>query len=115
MTIEASPFATDQAWADSYTAELTLTMVVSISSIIDLLVNEVSHPRTSTIVVLGIAILLLFAGFQSRGSRRRVAAQMALLDALSNEINAQPSAVVEIPSEVEPDYEDEMDDDIELV
>ena len=115
VTIEASPFATDQAWADSYTAELTLTMVVSISSIIDLLVNEVSHPRTSTIVVLGIAILLLFAGFQSRGSRRRVAAQMALLDALSNEINAQPSAVVEIPSEVEPDYEDEMDDDIELV
>ena len=90
-------------------------MVVSISSIIDLLVNEVSHPRTSTIVVLGIAILLLFAGFQSRSSRRRVAAQMALLDALSNEINAQPSAVVEIPSEVEPDYEDEMDDDIELV
>ena len=115
VTIEASPFATDQAWADSYTAELTLTMVVSISSIIDLLVNEVSHPRTSTIVVLGIAILLLFAGFQSRSSRRRVAAQMALLDALSNEINAQPSAVVEIPSEVEPDYEDEMDDDIELV
>ena len=115
VNIEASPFATDQAWADSYTAELTLTMVVSIASVFDLLVNEVTHPRTSTIIIAGLAILLLFAGFQSRMSRRRVAAQMALLDALSNEMNTQPSIEVEAPSITEPQYEDSMDDDIELV
>ena len=115
VSVEASPFATDQAWPDYYTAELTLTMVVSITSVFDLLVNEVTHPRTSTIIVAGLAILLLFAGFQSRMSRRRVAAQMALLDALSNEMNAQPSIEVEAPSTTEPQYEDPMDDDIELV
>ena len=115
VSVEASPFATDQAWPDSYTAELTLTMVVSIASVFDLLVNEVTHPRTSTIIVAGLAILLLFAGFQSRMSRRRVAAQMALLDALSNEMNAQPTIEVEAPSITEPQYEDSMDDDIELV
>ena len=115
VSVEASPFATDQAWPDYYTAELTLTMVVSIASVFDLLVNEVTHPRTSTIIVAGLAILLLFAGFQSRMSRRRVAAQMALLDALSNEMNAQPSIEVEAPSITEPQYEDPMDDDIELV
>ena len=115
VSVEASPFATDQAWPDHYTAELTLTMVVSITSVFDLLVNEVTHPRTSTIIVAGLAILLLFAGFQSRMSRRRVAAQMALLDALSNEMNAQPSIEVEAPSITEPQYEDSMDDDIELV
>ena len=115
VSVEASPFATDQAWPDYYTAELTLTMVVSIASVFDLLVNEVTHPRTSTIIVAGLAILLLFAGFQSRMSRRRVAAQMALLDALSNEMNAQPSIEVEAPSITEPQYEDSMDDDIELV
>ena len=115
VSVEASPFATDQAWPDSYTAELTLTMVVSIASVFDLLVNEVTHPRTSTIIVAGLAILLLFAGFQSRMSRRRVAAQMALLDALSNEMNAQPSIETEAPSITEPQYEDPMDDDIELV
>ena len=115
VSVEASPFATDQAWPDHYTAELTLTMVVSITSVFDLLVNEVTHPRTSTIIVAGLAILLLFAGFQSRMSRRRVAAQMALLDALSNEMNAQPSIEVEAPRITEPQYEDPMDDDIELV
>ena len=115
VSVEARPFATDQAWPDSYTAELTLTMVVSIASVFDLLVNEVTHPRTSTIIVAGLAILLLFAGFQSRMSRRRVAAQMALLDALSNEMNAQPSIEVEAPRITEPQYEDPMDDDIELV
>ncbi len=115
VSVEASPFATDQAWPDYYTAELTLTMVVSIASVFDLLVNEVTHPRTSTIIVAGLAILLLFAGFQSRMSRRRVAAQMALLDALSNEMNAQPSIEVEAPRITEPQYEDPMDDDIELV
>ncbi len=115
VSVEASPFATDQAWPDHYTAELTLTMVVSIASVFDLLVNEVTHPRTSTIIVAGLAILLLFAGFQSRMSRRRVAAQMALLDALSNEMNAQPSIEVEAPRITEPQYEDPMDDDIELV
>ena len=90
-------------------------MVVSIASVFDLLVNEVTHPRTSTIIIAGLAILLLFAGFQSRMSRRRVAAQMALLDALSNEMNTQPSIEVEAPSITEPQYEDSMDDDIELV
>ena len=48
-------------------------------------------------------------------SRRRVAAQMALLDALSNEMNAQPNIEVEAPSTNVPQYEDSMDDDIELV
>ena len=90
-------------------------MVVDISSVIDLLMNEVMHPRGSTIVVLGIALLLLFAGFQSRNSRRRVAAQMALLDALSNEMNVQPVVEEEIGEihDESPDYD--IDDDIELV
>ena len=115
VRVEASPFATDKAWPEEYTAKLTLTMVVDISSVIDLLMNEVMHPRGSTIVVLGIALLLLFAGFQSRNSRRRVAAQMALLDALSNEMNVQPVVEEEIGEihDESPDYD--IDDDIELV
>ena len=115
VVVKASPFATDQAWPEEFTAELSLTMVVDISSIIDLLVNEITHPRGSTWIVLGVAVLLVFAGFQSRLSRQRVAAQMALLDALSNEMQAEPSVEVESTPTIEIPDEDAFDDDIELV
>ena len=115
VLVKASPFATDQAWPEEFTAELSLMMVVDISSIIDLLVNEITHPRGSTWIVLGVAVLLVFAGFQSRLSRQRVAAQMALLDALSNEMQAEPSVEVESAPTIEIPDEDAFDDDIELV
>ena len=66
VQITATPFDTEQSWPEQYTAEATVTMTVGISSLLDILINEITHPRLSTMAISLVGILLLFAGIQSR-------------------------------------------------
>ena len=121
ITITAEPHDTEQSWPDEFTAEKNLNMVVGIDGIFDRLINEVTNPRASTLIVMVVAILLIFAGVQSRMNRRKWAAQLALIEAMKEAENED----LDIDSEedyhtpiVEEEEEEEMvydDDDIELV
>ena len=96
-------------------------MVVGIDGIFDRLINEVTNPRASTLIVMVVAILLIFAGVQSRMNRRKWAAHLALIEAMKEAENED----LDIDSEedyhtpiVEEEEEEQMvydDDDIELV
>jgi len=121
ITITAEPHDTEQSWPDEFTAEKNLNMVVGIDGIFDRLINEVTNPRASTLIVMVVAILLMFAGIQSRMNRRKWAAHLALLEAMKesedDHLNEDSEEEFEIPI-VEEEEEEEMvydDDDIELV
>jgi len=121
IQITATPFDTEQSWPEEYTATITVTITVGISSLLDILVNEITHPRLSTMVIGLVSILLLFAGVQSRMNRRRWTAHLAYLESLGGgdedeetegEDSDLPSPVTSIEEEDSDDYED---DEIELV
>jgi len=121
IQITATPFDTEQSWPEEYTATITVTVTVGISSLLDILVNEITHPRLSTMVIGLVSILLLFAGVQSRMNRRRWTAHLAYLESLGGgdddeetegEDSDLPSPVTSIEEEDSDDYED---DEIELV
>ena len=121
VQITATPFDTEQSWPEEYTATTTVTLTVGISSLLDILVNEITHPRLSTMVIGLVSILLLFAGVQSRMNRRRWTAHLAYLESLGggdedeeteDEDSDLPSPVTSIEEEDSDDYED---DEIELV
>ena len=122
VQITATPFDTEQSWPEEYTATITVTVTVGISSLLDILVNEITHPRLSTMVIGLVSILLLFAGVQSRMNRRRWTAHLAYLESLGgggdgdeeteDEDPDLPSPVTSIEEEDLDDYED---DEIELV
>jgi len=121
VQITATPFDTEQSWPEEYTATTTVTLTVGISSLLDILVNEITHPRLSTMVIGLVSILLLFAGVQSRMNRRRWTAHLAYLESLGGgdedeetegEDSDLPSPVTSIEEEDLDDYED---DEIELV
>ena len=96
-------------------------MVVGIDAIFDRLVNEITNPRASTLIVMVVAILLVFGGIQSRMNRRKWAAHLALLDAMKDEgeEDEEEDMGEDIPAPVTEEEEpDEMvydDDDIELI
>ncbi len=79
-----------------------------------------AHPRPITLVLVLVSVLLLFAGIQSRLNRRRWAAQMRMLESLSDDdIQVQENSS-EIPAPVtvaeEPRGVDRYDDDeVELL
>ena len=121
VVVTATPFDTEQSWPDEYTATTTVTMTVGISSLIDILINEITHPRLSTMVIAVVGILLLFAGIQSKMNRRRWATHLAFLEALggdddegegASEDSDLPAPVTAVEEEESDDYED---DEIELV
>jgi len=120
ISVSATPLDTEQGFPDSFTAKFTLNAEVEIGSILDILVNEATHPRPITLVLLVVTVLLLFAGVQSRMNRRRWAAQMEMIEALSDESSDHISVEPDIPAPVTsasslsevPRYED---DDVELV
>jgi len=121
VQITATPFDTEQSWPEEYTATTTVTMTVGISSLLDILVNEITHPRLSTMVIGLVGILLLFAGIQSRMNRRRWTAHLTYLESLGggdgdegdeDEDSDFPAPVTSIEEEESDDYED---DEIELV
>ena len=96
-------------------------MVVGIDGIFDRLINEVTNPRASTLIIMVVGILLIFAGVQSRMNRRKWAAHLALLEAMKEADNDDVITGSEEVSEtaiIEEEEEQEMvydDDDIELV
>jgi hypothetical protein len=121
VQITATPFDTEQSWPEEYTATTTVTMTVGISSLLDILVNEITHPRLSTMVIGLVGILLLFAGIQSGMNRRRWTAHLTYLESLGggdedekdeDEDSDFPAPVTSIEEEESDDYED---DEIELV
>ena len=121
ITITAEPHDTEQSWPDAFTAEKNLNMVVGIDGIFERLINEITNPRASTLIVMVVAILLLFAGVQSRMNRRKWAAHLALIEAM-NESESVPEEAVDdsqlsspIIEEEEPEEMVYDDDDIELV
>ncbi len=120
ISVTATPLDTEQSFSESETAKFTLTAIVEIGSFIDIIVNEVSHPRPITLVLVVVSILLLFAGFQSRINRRRWAAQMDMIESLSDSENEDAINPSEIPAPVtaeeEPVGVDRYDDeDVELI
>ena len=86
-----------------------------------LLINEVTHPRISTVVIAVIATLLIFGGIQSRMNRRKWAAHIAYLEAINSddEVVDEDEGIDETPEPIVSDEPvDDMiydDDDIELV
>ena len=121
VQITATPFDTEQSWPEEYTATTTVTMTVGISSLLDILINELTPPRLSTMVIGLVGIQLLFAGVQSRMNRRRWTAHLAYLESLGGgdedeegegDDSDLPAPVTSIEEEESDDYED---DEIELV
>ena len=125
VLVTAEPHDTEQSWSEEFTAKTTVTMVVGINSIIQLLINEITHPRASTIIITVVSILLIFGGIQSRMNRRKWAAHIAYLEALNvgseseeedgedeDEGEGIPSPVTQEEAPQRMVYED---DDIELV
>jgi hypothetical protein len=119
--VTATPLDTTQSWSDDYTAKKTVDMTVGLSSIISIIINEVTHPRPLTLVSSIVGILLIFAGIQSGLNRRRWASHMALIEALNNDEEEDEDAVEEddipapVTSEIDDGVERYEDDEIELV
>jgi hypothetical protein len=121
ISITASPLDTEQSFSDDFTAKFELNAIIEISSISEIVINEITHPRFSTMIFALVAILIIFAGLQSRMNRRKWAAQMAYLEMISNDdnddLNTQqevdiPSPIIKAEEEIPTRYDQ---DDIELV
>jgi hypothetical protein len=117
---------TSQSWPDDYTAKKTVLMTVDLgNNVFDILVNELSHPRPLTLIVLVVGVLLIIAGVQSNMNRRRWASHMALIDSMNkddddDDDDDQGQEESDIPDpitsiEQPPDSNRYGDDDIELV
>ena len=112
---------TSQSWSDEYTAKKTVLMTVDLGNVLDILVNELSHPRPLTLIVLVVGVLLIIAGVQSNMNRRRWASHMALIDSMNkddgdDEGQEEPDIPEPITSIEQPlDSNRYDDDDIELV
>ncbi|HIL67232.1 MAG TPA: hypothetical protein EYG45_01050 [Candidatus Poseidoniales archaeon] len=120
ISVIATPLDTDQSFSESLTAKFTLTAIVEIGSFVDIIVNEMSHPRPITLVLVLVSVLLLFAGVQSRLNRRRWAGQMRMIESISDDETESQETTLEIPTPVtvvdEPKgVERYDDDDVELV
>jgi hypothetical protein len=120
ITVTATPLDTEQSFPESLTAKFTLTAIVQIGSFVDIIVNEMTHPRPITLVLVLVSVLLLFAGIQSRLNRRRWAAQMRMLEILSDDEAEVQENTPEIPAPVTVEEEHRGvdkydDDDVELI
>ena len=114
---------TSQSWSDEYTAKKTVLMTVDLGNVFDILVNELSHPRPLTLIVLVVGVLLIIAGVQSNMNRRRWASHMALIDSMNKnddddddqgqEESDIPEPITSIEQPLDSNRYD--DDDIELV
>ena len=110
---------TSQSWSDDYTAKKTVIMTVDLGNVIDIIINEITHPRPLTMIVLVVGFLLIIAGVQSSMNRRKWASHMALIESMNRDED-EDNEVVEIEESVpviedSPDPNRYDDDDIELV
>tara|TARA_B110000444_G_scaffold14330_2_gene12305 strand:+ start:19764 stop:22706 length:2943 start_codon:yes stop_codon:yes gene_type:complete len=121
IIISASPLDTQQSFSDDYTAKFTLDAVIEISSVTEIILNELTHPRLSTMILGLVGVLLLFAGIQSRMNKRKWAAQMAYLEVISatennnNEVDQMPEIPEPILEEIDNSIDRYEEEDIELV
>ncbi|HJM24284.1 MAG TPA: hypothetical protein QF821_01390 [Candidatus Thalassarchaeaceae archaeon] len=120
ISVTATPLDTEQSFSESLTAKFTLSAIVEIGSFVDIIVNEMTHPRPITLVLVLVSVLLLFAGIQSRVNRRRWSAQMRMIESLSDQETESQDSLSEIPTpvtlEVEPSgIERYDDDDVEMI
>ncbi|MDG1541020.1 MAG: hypothetical protein P8Q46_05685 [Candidatus Thalassarchaeaceae archaeon] len=120
ISVTATPLDTEQSFPESLSAKFTLTAIVEIGSFVDIIVNEMAHPRPITLVLVLVSVLLLFAGIQSRLNRRRWAAQMRMLETLSDDEVEVQENTPEIPAPVTVEEEHRgvdkyEDDDVELI
>ena len=120
IMVTATPLDTEQSFSESLTAKFTLTAIVEIGSFVDIIVNEMAHPRPITLVLVLVSVLLLFAGIQSRLNRRRWAAQMSMLESLSeDEVHVEenpPEIPAPVTAKEESSEADRYDDeDVELL
>ncbi|MDA7555750.1 hypothetical protein N8809_03800 [Euryarchaeota archaeon] len=113
---------TSQSWSDEYTAKKTVLMTVDLGNVLDILVNELSHPRPLTLIVLVVGVLLIIAGVQSNMNRRRWASHMALIDSMNkndddDDQGQEESDIPEPITSIEQPLDSNRyeDDDIELV
>jgi|TARA_B110000116_G_scaffold38877_1_gene31047 hypothetical protein len=112
---------TSQSWSDDYTAKKTVYMTVDLGNIFDIVVNELSHPRPLTLIILVVGVLLIIAGIQSNFNRRRWASHMALIESMNEDDDLiEDGEDSDIPTPVKssedaPDTSRYADDDIELV
>ena len=112
---------TSQSWSDEYTAKKTVQMTVDLGNVFDIVVNELSHPRPLTLIMLLVGVLLIIAGIQSNMNRRRWASHMALIDSMNRDDSVdEDDDIPVIPESVESVEESSDsgrydDDDIELV
>ena len=98
-------------------------MTVDLGNVIDIVINEISHPRPLTIIVLVVGFLLIVAGVQSSMNRRRWASHMALIESMNmdaddvednDEIDEELDETIS-SSEQFSDPNRYDDDDIELI
>ncbi len=120
ITVTATPLDTEQSFSESETAKFTLNAIVEIGSFTDIILNEISHPRPISLVLVVVGVILLFAGVQSRINRRRWMAQMDMIESLSEPETAESDELSEIPAPVtaqeEPIGVEKYDDeDVELI
>jgi F0F1-type ATP synthase assembly protein I len=94
-------------------------MTVDLGNVIDILVNEISHPRPLTLIVLVVGFLLIIAGVQSSMNRRKWASHMALIESMNRDqedVDEKVEIEESMPDIKElPDSNRYDDDDIELV
>ncbi len=120
IIISAAPLDTQQSFSDDFTSEFTLNAIIEISSIGEIIINELTHPRLSTIILGLVGTLILFAGVQSRMNKRKWAAQLAYLELISVQDSVEEEQIIEeIPApvlEIEENFVERYnDDDIELI
>lgn len=110
---------TSQSWSDDFTAKKTVIMTVDLGNVIDIIINEISHPRPLTLIVLVVGFLLIIAGVQSSMNRRKWASHMALIESINrdDEDEDEDDEIEESMPMIEElaDSNRYDDDDIELV
>ena len=111
VIVSAKPLSEDESFGEQYTAEKTLTIQVSMNSIGDIIVNELTNPRPATIAIgLGMIILLVAA---VSGRRNRIEYIDVWVDDDEDEDDEDE---FDLPDSVTSEDDDAYDeDDIELV
>jgi F0F1-type ATP synthase assembly protein I len=110
---------TSQSWSDDFTAKKTVIMTVDLGNVIDIIINEITHPRPLTLIVLVVGFLLIIAGVQSSMNRRKWASHMALIESMNRDDEDEDEDVeIEESMPMIEELTDSNrydDDDIELV
>jgi len=120
VSVTATPLDTDESFPESATARFTLDAQVEIGGILEIITNEITHPRPVSLVILAITALMFVAGLQGWANRRSWSRQMEMIESLNEQNVSLEEESPQIPAPVTtPEtttgsnrYDD---DDIELI